>query len=181
MGIVRRHVQSKVDWKSISALEQIGLDEISLKKGHKDFVTVVSAYIGGRVQLLAVLEDRKKDTVKDFLETIPEDLKKTIKSVCYDMYDGFINAAKEAFGSLIRIVVVSFHVAKQYRKGFDTLRIQELKRLKKELTEKEYAFIERSHVGVKKEKERLDYRAQSVIKTAIRILTFVRNRLSITK
>jgi len=67
MGIVRRHIKTKVDWDSINQLQQIGLDEISLKKGHKDFVTIVSAYIEGSVQLLAVLTDRNKETVKTFL------------------------------------------------------------------------------------------------------------------
>ena len=81
-----------------------------------------------------MLEDRLKDTVKDFLETILEDLKKTVKSVCSDMYDGCVNAAKEVFGKRTRIVVDRFHVAKLYRKGLDTLRIKELKRLKEELT-----------------------------------------------
>jgi len=141
MGIVRRHIKTEVDWKQIKQLERIGLDEISLKKGHKDFVTIVSAYIDGHVQLLAVLEDRLKKTVKDFLETIPDDLKKTVKSVCCDMYDGFINAAKEVFGKRTIIVVDRFHVAKLYRKGLDTLRIKELKRLKEELTKEEYAQL----------------------------------------
>ena len=40
------HIQTEVDWELIKKLEQIGLDEISLKKGHKDFVTIVSAYLG---------------------------------------------------------------------------------------------------------------------------------------
>jgi transposase len=74
MGIIHRHMQTEIDWDSIEKLEQIGLDEISLKKGHKDFVTIVSAYIDGRVQLLAVLKDRKKDTVK----SIPTHLKKQL-------------------------------------------------------------------------------------------------------
>ena len=85
MGIVRRHIKTKVDWDSIKQLQQIGLDEISLKKGHKDFVTIVSACINGSVQLLAVLTGRQKETVKDFLESIPDKLKKTVKSVCSDM------------------------------------------------------------------------------------------------
>ena len=46
---------------------------------HKDFVTIVSAYIEGSVQLLAVLTDRNKETVKTFLESIPKELKKTVK------------------------------------------------------------------------------------------------------
>ncbi len=127
MGIIHRHMQTEIDWDSIEKLEQIGLDEISLKKGHKDFVTIVSAYINGRVQLLAVLKDRKKDTVKSFLKSIPTHLKKTVKSVCSDMYDGFINAAKEVFGKRTRIVIDRFHVAKVITgKVLIPQRIQEL-------------------------------------------------------
>jgi transposase len=141
MGIVRRHIKTEVNWKLIKQLGRIGVDEISLKKGHKDFVTIISAYIDGCVQLLAVLEGRLKKTVKDFLETIPDDLKKTVKSVCCDMYDGFINAAKEVFGKRTIIVVDRFHYAPLYRKGLDTLRVKELKRLKEELTKEEYAQL----------------------------------------
>lgn len=49
----------------------------------------------GRVSVLAVLADRKKETVKQFLRGIPAPLKKTIQTVCSDLYDGFINAVKE--------------------------------------------------------------------------------------
>jgi transposase len=62
MGIIRRHIQSEVDWAKLAQLEQVGLDEISLKKGHKDFVTIVSARIEGHIELLAVLKDRQKAT-----------------------------------------------------------------------------------------------------------------------
>lgn len=54
------------------------------------------------------------------------------------MYDGFVNAAKEVFGKKINVVIDRFHVAKQYRNGFESLRKTELKRLKKELHEDEY-------------------------------------------
>jgi transposase len=164
MGIVRRHIRSEVDWNSIKHIGRIGLDEISLKKGHKDFVTIVSAYIDGHVQLLAVLKDRRKDTVKDFLETIPDDLKSTVKSVCTDMYDGFINAAKEVFGKRTRIVVDRFHVAKLYRKGLDTLRIKELKRLKEELSEEEYAELKGAMWVLRKKKEDLTAENKALLK-----------------
>jgi transposase len=78
MGIIRRHIQSEVDWDKLAKLEQVGVDEISLKKGHKDFVTIVSARIAGQIELLAVLKDRKKATVKTFLQSLPDRLKKRL-------------------------------------------------------------------------------------------------------
>ncbi len=138
MGIIDRYVGSDVDWNKIERLDIIGLDEISLKKGHKDFVTIVTARIDGKTIILAVLKDRKKATVKQFLQRIPERLKKTVKAVCSDAYEGFVNAAKEVFGKKVMVVLDRFHIAKLYRNGLDSLRKEEMKRLKKELSEEEY-------------------------------------------
>jgi transposase len=81
--------------------------------------------------LLGVLKNRKKATIIEFFKSIPAPLKKTVKSICSDFYEGFINAAKEVFGKRIRVVIDRFHLAKLYRKGLDTLRKQEMRHLKK--------------------------------------------------
>ncbi len=66
-GVLNRLVDSKTDFNDIKKLTTIGIDEISLKKGHKDFVTIVtSVEDDGSVRLLAVLPNREKDTVKNF-------------------------------------------------------------------------------------------------------------------
>ena len=138
-GIIDRRVSEEVDWKDYQAIEIVGIDEISLKKGHQEFVTVVTARLEtGEIRLLAVLADRKKSTVAAFFASIPKKLRKTIRVVCTDMYEGYVNAAKEVLGKKVQIVVDRFHVAKLYRKGLDELRKQELKRLKKELPEADY-------------------------------------------
>lgn len=163
MGIIRRHVRTEVDWDTIDRLEQLGLDEISLKKGHKDFVVIVSARIGNEIKILAVLKDRKKATVKKFLSTIPKTLIKTIRSVCSDLYDGFINAAKEVFGKRIRIVADRFHVAKLYRNGLDSLRKQELKRLKEQLSEEEYKELKGVMWALRKNEKHLSEKDKSLL------------------
>ncbi len=163
-GIITRHVQKEVDWDNITSLSQLGLDEISLKKGHKDFVTIVSSRINGENQILAVLTDRKKETVKKFLSSIPKRLRKQIKSVCSDLYDGFINAAREVLGKKVRIIADRFHVAKLYRKGFDSLRKQEMQRLKKELNVEEYAELKGVMWTLRKNKRRLSKQDKELLK-----------------
>jgi len=101
-------------------------------------VVIVTGRVDNKTIILSVLKDRKKETVKQFLSTIPKDLRKTIQMVYSDMYEGFINAAKEVLKRKVKIVIDRFHVAKLYRKGFDTLRKQEMKRLKEELSEQEH-------------------------------------------
>jgi len=98
------------------------------------------------------------------LKSIPKELKKTITSVCSDLYDGFINASKEALGKNIRIVIDRFHIAKLYRNVVDNVRKQEMRKLKKALSDKEYAelkgvmwIVRKSDANLsQKEKEILD-------------------------
>jgi transposase len=80
--------------------------------------------------------------VKAFLYTIPRHLRQTVHSVCCDMYDGFINAAKEVLGKRVKIIIDRFHVSKLYRKGLDNLRKKELHRLKETLSEEAYQELQ---------------------------------------
>lgn len=138
-GIIDRRVSEKVEWKEFKDLAQVGIDEIAAKKGHQDFFTIVTTRLAtGAIRVLGVVEGREKATVKKFFSSIPKALRKTIRVVCSDMYEGYINAVKEVLGKGVQLVVDRFHVAKLYRKGLDELRKKELKRLKKELPETDY-------------------------------------------
>ena len=154
MGIINRRIDAQVNWKEIERLDVIGIDEISLRKGHKNFVTIVTARIGEKIIILAVLKDRTKATVKRFLSNIPKRLRRKVKAICSDMYEGFINAAKEVFGNKV-VVVDRFHVAKLYRKGLDALRKKELKRLKKKLSEAEYKKLKGAMWILRRDKDEL--------------------------
>jgi hypothetical protein len=137
-NVLDHRISEKVDWNTIQKIDILGIDEISLKKGHKDFVVIVTAFIDGQLRIIAVLKNREKATIKEFFLSIPKRLRKTVKAVCSDLYVGFINAAKEVFGKKVRIIADRFHVARLYRDDLDTLRKQEMKRLKKKLKAEEY-------------------------------------------
>jgi len=112
-GAVERCIQTGVNWAEFAELEVIGIDEIALKKGRRNFVAIVTTQqADGRVKLLGVLADRQKETVRQFLEHIPKRLRKTM--------------------------IDRFHVAKNYRECVDQVRKQECRRLKKELPEPDY-------------------------------------------
>ena len=137
-AIVDRYIDEKIDWSTIKNIGLLGIDEISTKKGYKDYLTIVTSRVENEIKILAVLKGHEKDTIKAFLSTIPKQLRKTIVAVCTDMCDGFINAVKEVFGKKVPIIVDRFHVAQLYRKCLVSLRKLELKRLEKELSEEEY-------------------------------------------
>lgn len=141
-GIIDRSIAKTVDWQAIKNLEIIGIDEISLKKGHQDFVTIVTSRMGEKTVILGMLTDRKKETVKEFFMSIPKRLRKQVSFICSDMYVGFINAAKEVFGKKVQVIVDRFHVAKLYGKGLDTLRRKELARLRKALSKEQHKELE---------------------------------------
>ncbi len=163
-AVLNRQIETEPNWENFSKLELLGLDEIALKKGHKDFVVIVSTHISGVTKIISVLPNRLKITVKSFFELIPTRLKKTVKTVCSDMYDGYINAAKEVFGKQVHVVVDRFHVAKHYRKSIDSLRKQELKRLKKELTEDEYKKLKGAMWALRKKEEDLKEEDKLILK-----------------
>jgi transposase len=67
---------------------------------------------------LAVLPNREKATVKQFLDSIPQRLRRTIRTICTDMWDGYVNAVRESLQAdpkcQVELVVDRFHVAEHY-------------------------------------------------------------------
>jgi transposase len=140
-GVVDRWVTTSVNWDEFERLGTVGLDEIALKRGHRDYVALVTVPLeAGGVEVLAVLPDRKQETVAQFLDAIPARLKRTVERVCSDLYRGFVSAAQAKLPGA-KIVLDRFHLAKAYRDCADTVRKQTLKRLKQELSKAEYAQI----------------------------------------
>jgi transposase len=138
-AVVDRYIDTKVNWNVITQIGLLGIDEISLKKGYRDYVTIITSNTSNGVKTLSIIKGREKLSVKSFLFSIPRSLKQTIIAVCTDMYDGYINAAKkEALGQDVPVVADRYHVSKLYRKSLVTLRKRELKKLKKSLAKEEY-------------------------------------------
>jgi transposase len=164
LGILDRWIAKSVDWDALPPFATMGIDEIALLKGHRDFVAVISAQtIQGDLYLLAVLPDRLKATVVAWLKTIPTAIRTHITTVCTDMWDGYITAAQEVLPDA-RIVIDRFHVARHYRDAVDTLRKQEVRRLKQELPKAAHSDLKRTLWPFRKragaldsaEQERLD-------------------------
>ena len=140
-GAIQRQVSTTIDWERVKPFLTLGLDEIALRKGHKHFVCVVTA-LNERDEtiVLGILPDRQKQTIIDFLHSMPEALRQGIRRVCSDMYEGFINAASETLPSAA-VVIDRFHVVQHYQKAVDELRKVTLKSLKQSLCETSYRAL----------------------------------------
>jgi len=177
--IIDSHIHDKIDWKTIKELGIIGIDEISLKKGYRDFVTIITHRVNHEIKILTVINGREKSSIKAFFSAIPHKKCKTIIAICCDMYDGYINAAKEVFGQTIAIVVDRFHIAKLYRKSLVALRKKELVRLRKELPEEIYQslklaisiLVKKQECVTKADKKELEvlFRYSPLLKVAYRL------------
>lgn len=152
LGVMERRIATETEWSHYQAIDRLGLDEIALKKGHRDFITIVTGRLANdRIVLLGVLPDRKKDTVIEFLRSIPLRLVATIDSVCCDMYEGYTEAVRAELPKA-DIVIDRFHVTRHYHKAADKLRQQEVKRLKQELPAEEYQQLKGHMWAFRKQK-----------------------------
>jgi len=145
-GAIERCIHITVNWDDFDELHVIGIDEIALTKGRRNFVAIITTQqADGHVAVLAVLPDRKKKTVRQFLETIPKRLRRTMETACTDMWEGYVNAVEEFAAAhaevSIEVVVDRYHVAKNYRECVDKVRKRECRRLKKELFKTEYEEV----------------------------------------
>lgn len=67
-------------------------------------------------RVLDVLENREKATVLAYLQKKKaEGLLSHVEEVTTDMWDGYVEAAREAFGTEIRITIDRFHVMKNFQ------------------------------------------------------------------
>ena len=162
-GIVDRHIESSVDWQSFTILDVLGIDEIALKKGYKDYVTLITNRHDGKIRLLAVLRGKDKAIIKAFFKSIPRRLKKTVTAICTDMYDGYINAAKSVFKKQTIVVIDRFHIAKQYRGELDKYRQKILKQLKNELPHHEYEKLKGAMHILRRNNECLSKREKVIL------------------
>ena len=146
-------IESKIDYSTIVELGVLGLDEISLKKGYRDFVTLITYRIDSKVHMLGLVKGREKAAIIAFLKKIPRRLRKTIKAICCDLYDGYINASKEVFKKKVPVVADRFHVKKLYHRGLINIRKSELKRLQKTLDDKDYTKLKPAIAILRKQKD----------------------------
>ncbi len=61
MGIIDRSIEREIKWEDVPRLEVIGLDEISLKKGHRDFVAIIT----GRMETAAIPGQKSASNMLD--------------------------------------------------------------------------------------------------------------------
>lgn len=129
----KKDISKRDGFKQVTSL---GIDEIALKKGHKDYVAVLVDLDTGCV--LDILEDRTKAYLKAYFKKKGKIFCDQITHFCSDMWEGYLNCAKEVFPNAT-IVADRFHFFTYLQKELDRCRkhlrrsfpeVEELKNIK---------------------------------------------------
>jgi len=164
VGVLERRIEARVDWTELADIELLGLDEIALRKGQGNYVTLVTGrFQDGEIVILGVLPGHEKAVVVDFLRLIPQRILQRVQAVCCDLWEAYTEAVREEIPNA-RIVADRFHVARHYRDAADDLRKQELHRLKKELSPKAYQTLKGSMHAFRKNARDLNQEERKTLK-----------------
>jgi transposase len=112
-------------------VRQLGIDEISHRKGKGDYVCVLTDLERG-IQL-DILPDRKKATLKAHFEQLGPQFCQQIEVVACDIWPTYINVSEEVFPHAT-VVIDRFHVVKALNEVLD----KERKALRRKYPQNEY-------------------------------------------
>jgi transposase len=122
-GIQERAVNRGLAVRKKQPLVHIGVDETSFQKRH-EYVTVILDR--QRDVVLDVLDDRKADTLEQWLRSRPVHHLASVQTVTMDMWDPFILAVKNTIPDAEgKICFDRYHVAQHFGKALDKVRAQE--------------------------------------------------------
>jgi transposase len=100
-------------------ITDVGIDELSLKKRHKLYVTILTDLSDPeRPEVLAVAEGRDEAAARKCLEKLSGAQRQGVRTYRADMSQAFHNACKSLFQDA-KPVVDRFHVAKKFNEAID--------------------------------------------------------------
>jgi len=109
-------LKKNISWKPA---KRISLDEISMRKGQGNFVTVVSDISEGN--LIEMTDSHRQDEIIEVLMTQPIEVREQVEEVSVDMWGGFPKVIKKVFPNA-QIVIDRFHVMKVVNRDLNKLR-----------------------------------------------------------
>ncbi len=99
----------------------MSIDEISQRKGHKDFATVVCDIERGK--LVEVIDSHQQEEIIKVLKQQPIEVRERVEEVSVDMWGGFPKVVQEVFPNA-QLVFDRFHVMKPVNEELNKVRKQ---------------------------------------------------------
>jgi transposase len=149
-GVVYRSIRWVVDYglahRSLEGITSIGVDEVSIGKGHK-YLTVVYQIDRGVRRLLWVGRERTEETLENFFVMLGKSRVQLIQFIASDMWKPYLKVIKKGAGHALH-VLDRFHVVAKLQKSVDEVRTNEARSLHKKgycpvLTKTRWCFLKR--------------------------------------
>jgi transposase len=122
VGWIVRHQLADAKAKEIDpqrVITDVGIDELSLKKRHKLYATILTDLTDpDRPEVLAVADGRDEAAARKCLEKLAPAQRQQVRAYRADMAQAFHNACRELLPQA-RPVVDRFHVAKKFNEASD--------------------------------------------------------------
>lgn len=126
--LVQRAVRRGLRAKQKEIVPYLGVDEKAARKGHK-YLTMVCNLEKGTVEYVGV--DRKEESLSGYFRTLSPEQLDGIQAIAVDMWEPFLNAAREYVPDAERKLVYDrFHIMSHVGKAVDDVRKQEHRELR---------------------------------------------------
>jgi transposase len=103
-------------------IKSVGMDEISLRKGHKAYATILTDLTDpAKPEVLAVAKGRDEAAGRQCLEVLSPQQRQEVQTHCTDMGPAYLSACKALLPNS-QSVIDRFHVAKKLGEVADALR-----------------------------------------------------------
>ena len=117
--ICLRGTRQEIDTRPVVKVRVVGMDEFAIKKGHRDFATVIVDL--EHIEIIDILDYRDQERLIQYFQSRGTGWCEGIEVFCSDMWQGFINTARAVFPKAT-LVVDRFHFFSYLNKAVDNQR-----------------------------------------------------------
>ena len=164
--VVHHYVDQAVEAQDLSAIEQLGIDDTSFRKG-QSYVSVFCDLARAERRAVFVADGRGQETVEQFAAFLgahgggPEQ----IREVCQDMAGPYLAGVREHL-TQAAVTFDRFHVKQKLSEAIDSVRRAEAKEQRELLKNTRYLWLKRPKNLTTKQLDWLDQLLQQPLQTA---------------
>jgi transposase len=161
-GVVWRSIRWVVDYglanRNLEDIKSLGIDEVTIWKGHK-YLTVVYQIDAGMRRLIWVGRERTTKTLHRFFKQFGKERAQRIEFIASDMWKPYLKVIKHHASHALH-VLDRFHIVAKLNKAVDDVRAKEARELKQKgyeplLKHSRWCFLKRPENLTEKQERKL--------------------------
>ncbi len=119
MESIFKSVSNQLEKKEWLPVERVSIDEVSKRKGYRNFITVIADIDQGK--LIEVIDSHKQKDIIEVLKQQPIAVREQVKEVSVDMWAGCKKVVLEVFPNAVA-VIDRFDVMQLLNRGLNKIR-----------------------------------------------------------